>query len=183
MPPHTQVGKLEKTFRDTVNIKEVQDRLIQDRRLWRQLCSSMDAIGDTEIAITAYLNSPPMQDIGCRYLIAYGLLQVLFVQQDAVKHAAEAIGFSYEVSKGLKSIRKLRTKAIGHPTKKGWDENTESFGISRATLSHEGFTLYSFDFNRPDNFQPIRFQELISAQSTAVAQAIEQMINHLQPMR
>ncbi len=179
MTHHTRVDELEKNLRDTVNIKKIQYRLTRDTRLWHQLCSSMDAIGDTNIAISAYLNFHPVQDIGCRYLIAYGLLQVLFVQQDAVQHAAEAIGISYEFPKDLKYIRKIRNEAIGHPTKKGWNENTNSFGISRISLCHEGFTLYSFDQDHADNFKPIRFQDLISEQTTAVSQAIEQMILHL----
>lgn len=176
------VSELGRCLRDAVNVPEVQDRLMKNPRGWRQLCSSMDVIGDTDSAIASYLSSPPVQDIGSLYLLAYGLLQVLFVQQDAVKHVAEAIGLSYEFPEGVLAVRDVRNNAIGHPTKRG-GKNSESFGIVQMSLSNEGFTLYSFDWDRPDAFQPIRFQELIAAQSNAVAQAIEQMIRHLQTVR
>ena len=179
MVVYTPVRELERCLRDAVNVPEIQARLMKNPRGWQQLCSSMDVIGDTDSAIASYLSSPPVQDIGPLYLLAYGLLQVLFVQQDAVKHAAEAIGLSYEFPKDVLAVRDVRNNAIGHPTKRGI-KNSESFGIVQMSLSHEGFTLYSFDWDRPDAFQPIRFQELIEAQSNAVAQAIEQMIRHLQ---
>jgi hypothetical protein len=182
MLAHTPIRELEGRLRDAVNVPEVQDVLIQDRRRWNQLCSSMDVIGDTDSAVAAYLNSPPNQDVGHLYLLAYGLLQVLFVQQDAVKHAAEAVGLRYEFPEDLKAVREVRNNAIGHPTKRGGN-NSESFGIVQVSLSHQGFTLYSFNWEQPDAFQPIRFQELIASQSNAVRQAIEQMIRHLQQLR
>lgn len=182
MVAQTSIRELERRLRDAVNVPEVQDRLMQDRRRWNQLCSSMDVIGDTDSAIAAYLGSPPIQDVGQLYLLAYGLLQVLFVQQDAVRHASEAVGLNYEFPQDLMAVREIRNNAIGHPTKRG-GKNAESFGIVQASLSHQGFTLYSFDWEHPDTFKPIQFQELIAAQSNAVAQAIDQMILHLQQFR
>ena len=55
------------------------------------LCSSLDAIGDTELAIEAYLagetqsqeleqNAKTLKDAGYLYLSLYGILQVLFAQ-------------------------------------------------------------------------------------------------------
>ena len=174
-----QIYELERKLRDAVNVREVQDRLMKDERRWEQLCSSMDVIGDTDNAISAYLSSPQIKDVGHLYLLAYGLLQALFVQQDAVMHAAEAIGLSYKFPADVLAVREVRNNAIGHPTKRG-SKNPESFGIIQVSLSHDGFTLYSFRWDRPNVFQPIRFKELISAQSEAVAQALEQMILHLQ---
>ena len=183
------VHELVERLRRAVNVPEVQDRLIKDRRLWRQLCSAMDVMEDTETAIASYRSSAPLQDIGSLYLLAYGLLQVLFVQQDAVKHATEAAGLDdYEFPEDVLAIRDVRNRAIGHPTKRekrvtGGGKKLESFGIMQMSLSHEGFILYSFDWDRPDAVQRIRFEELIAAQSKAVAQAIEQMIRHLKTAR
>lgn len=178
----TPVCELERRLRDAVNLPEVQDRLMKNPRRWQQLCSSMDVIGDTESAIDAYRSSPSKQDVGHLYLVAYGLLQVLFVQQDAVKHAAEAIDLNWEFPEEILAVREVRNNAIGHPTKRG-GKNSESFGIVQISLSHDGFTLYSFDWDRPDAFQPIRFQELVAAQSKEVAHAITLMIQHLATLR
>jgi hypothetical protein len=140
----------------------------------------MDAIGDTEMAVEAYLSSPAGDcEYGKLYLQAYGLLQVLFVQQDAVRHAAEAIGMPYSLPASLKAIQAVRNSAIGHPTKRG-SSPSESFGISRLSLSHEGFQLYSFDIGQQDNFQPVRLLDLIVAQREAVVDGIRQMVSHLE---
>lgn len=64
------------------------DPLVKDRGLWFRLTSSMDAIEDTEAAIDAYIASPE-PDRGGAYLLIYGVLQALFVQQDAIKHLQE----------------------------------------------------------------------------------------------
>jgi hypothetical protein len=179
MQNESRVREAERRLRDVVNAPPVQDRLLGDSHRWRQLCSSMDAIGDTDLAVEAYLSSPAGdREYGKLYLQAYGLLQVLFVQQDAVKHAAEAIGLPYSPPASLAAIRDVRNNAIGHPTKRG-GSRSESFGIVRVSLSREGFTLYSFDLGRPDNFQPVRLLELIETQREAVVDALEQMIAHL----
>jgi hypothetical protein len=107
---------------------------------------------------------------------------VLFVQQDAVMHAAEAIGLGYKFPEDLLAVREVRNNAIGHPTKRG-SKNPESFGIVQVSLSHDGFTLYSFRWDRAKTFRRIRFKGLIRAQSKAVAQALEQMVLHLQTER
>ncbi len=173
------VREAERRLRDVVNDTPVQDRLMCNLHRWRQLCSSMDVIGDTELAVEAYLETPAGErQYGQHYLRAYGLLQVLFVQQDAIKHAAEAIGLAYSFPVSLGAIREVRNNAIGHPTKRSGSP-WESFGILRVSLSHEGFTLYSFDIGRPDNFQPVRLPELVAEQREAVISAIEQMIRHL----
>ncbi|HEU4923413.1 MAG TPA: hypothetical protein VFT23_10090 [Burkholderiales bacterium] len=180
MQNDSRVREAERQLRDIVNTSPVQDQLMGDLHRWRQLCSSMDAIGDTELAVEAYFDSPAGDgEYGKHYLEAYGLLQVLFVQQDALKHAAEAIGLPYSLPASLIAIREVRNNAVGHPTKRGRSQS-ESFGIVRASLSHEGFTLYSFDNGLPDNFQPVRLLELIEVQRDAVVDGIRQMISHLQ---
>src|SRR5205823_10451654 len=103
----------------------------------------------TDHAISAYLSYPNEDDLGKLYLHAYGLLQALFVQQDALAHAAEAIGLEYQLPDELKPIRKIRNDAVGHPTKRG-NKHPESFGIIQISLCHESFTVYSFKWDNPD---------------------------------
>lgn len=136
MADQTTVQQLGWCLRDVLNDPVVRDRLMQDARRWRQLCSSMDVIDDTDSAIAAYLGSPPIEDIGQLYLLAYGLLQVLFVQQHAVRHGSEAVGLQYQFPEQLMAVRKTRNNAIGHSTKRG-NRESESFGVVKVSLSHE----------------------------------------------
>jgi len=56
-----------------INKPRIQYRLLKKRPLWFQLCSSLDTIEDTELAIDSYLSSEFEKD-GELYLAIYGLL-------------------------------------------------------------------------------------------------------------
>jgi hypothetical protein len=51
MTDDSMVGKAERRLRDIVNENPVQDHLMLNKRFWQQLCSSMDVIGDTDMAV------------------------------------------------------------------------------------------------------------------------------------
>ena len=175
---HTKVRKAEKQFRDVVNRSTIQDELIKNPQKWNQLCASMDIIGDTDTAIVSYRQLEPSDDVGILYLTTYGLLQVLFVQQDAIRHAAEAVDFNYTFSQELRDIREVRNCAVGHPARRD-RPRTESFGIVRTSLSQQGFTLYSFDWSHATTRQNISFPELIDRQTEEVCHALAKMTGHL----
>ena len=46
-----KVQKLEETVRDHINTHRYQSVLIEDSESWDQICSSLDVIGDTILAI------------------------------------------------------------------------------------------------------------------------------------
>jgi len=84
------------------------------------------------------------------------------------------VGFSF--SQGLRDIREVRNAAVGHPT-----DHRGSFHhvISRATLSHRGFTLWTTEANGETTHQDIALVELIAVQCTEVSQALEDVIDTL----
>jgi len=100
------IPELEEQIRNFINSPRKQYTLLQDRADWNKLCSSLDVVGDTELAIDAYMGSiNESATDGQKYLILYGILQVLFVQQDAVKHMIEALGLQHEEDPILNHIR------------------------------------------------------------------------------
>lgn len=179
----TSVRDCEERLREVVNHPVVQGQLIKDTRKWQQLCSSMDVIGDTDAAIAAYQQLDFVDDTGALYLITYGVLQVLVVQQDAVTHAAEAVSFPYSFSGEIRRIRTIRNCAIGHPTKHRSGRTTESFGIIRISLKHEGFTLYSFDWDDGTPSQDVNLPELIDKQIREVCDALTGIAEYLDNRR
>ena len=60
--------------------------LLENLANWKMLCSCLDAIGDTELAFVAFLKQRKTADYGQKYLSVYGVLQAMFVQQDAVEN-------------------------------------------------------------------------------------------------
>ena len=93
---------------------------------WDRICSSSDVINDTIRAIESYVKSDyPNEDVGLQYLFIYGLLQALYLQQDAVEdlfktlrkcYPRQSQKFLYKRSNDLEEVRQLRNETTGHPT-------------------------------------------------------------------
>lgn len=135
------VEAAERRIRDIVNSARRRSELVHgNRQQWFRLCSAMDAIGDTQLAVRAFLDQPMKnaKSDGWSYLVVYGILQVLYVQQDAAKTLAECLKLSWELPEELKAIREVRNDAIGHPTGR---RDGSSAAISRITLSPDGFQM------------------------------------------
>src|SRR5579864_4900977 len=104
--------------------------------IWGQLCTTLDTIEDTELAIESYSKSPFPDDAGERYLRIYGVLQAIYVQQDALRHLAEAITPTgpFELTDVLKNIRETRNLSVGHPTKIKRAGNLSAHAINRNSM-------------------------------------------------
>jgi hypothetical protein len=178
--PEWSIDEHARRFRDTVNIPEIHDQLVKrGKRSFEQLCASMDVLGDTEEALSAYFAGlATKHDQGTLYLITYGLLQALILQQDALTHAAESIGFRYVLTPELKDIREVRNNAIGHPTKRGRGPQTNHYGIMRISMDAVGFVVYSFDWDRKQ-MRNVQFCELIATQTANVRDTLNAMTKHL----
>jgi len=135
-----KVEAAEQRIRDIVNSPRRSELLRQDRERWFRLCSAMDVIGDTQLAVRAFLDEPveKKESDGWSYLVVYGVLQVLYVQQDAARTLATSLGISLELPEELRAIREARNSAIGHPTNYRGGAST---AISRISLTSNGFDL------------------------------------------
>jgi hypothetical protein len=151
---------------------------------WNQVCSSLDVIEDTTAAIDAY---PPTwqdsarNDFGPKYLALYGLLQALFLQQDAVKHLCESLGVSFEPSDNphLDRIREIRNDSIGHPTQRGGKTNRSHHFVSRPSLENGQFTLMSTLADGKAIFKVVDTQFLIADQRVQLSSTMSSLIDTL----
>lgn len=65
----------------------------------------MDALGDTQIAMDEYSAGRLTADShGALYLAVYGILQILYVQQDAARDLASALGIGLELPPEIQGI-------------------------------------------------------------------------------
>jgi len=146
-----------KKVRDLINDSWKREMLFKDKTQWEKVCSSMDVLEDTQIAINSYfdLSDSNFDETGKCYLLLYGLLQAFFLQQDAINNLSQAL-FNKEIKwkeeyPSLFEIRKIRNDAIGHPTSRN---NDESFHyISRNSLKKNSFELASFYPKKKSNFK------------------------------
>jgi hypothetical protein len=87
------VSELEQEIRDLINSPRRHFQLSRNKAAFNKVCSSLDVLGDTEVAFSAYLEGEEHISSGEGYLIVYGVLQALFLQQYAVRHLHQALGF------------------------------------------------------------------------------------------
>ena len=153
--PEASVSSLERQVRGFINRARKQHALLKEAAAWNQLCSSLDVIGDTELAFDAYGAAPATDDAGATYIMVYGVLQALVLQQDAVLHLAEALGLKYELDPLLKEVREVRNASVGHPTKRLG--RARAHFISRVSMTKSGFQLMTvYPYHGPGEFKSIR---------------------------
>lgn len=157
----------------------------QDKPKYNQFCSSLDALRDTDAAITTYrsLKFDFDENIGLGYLLIYGLLQSLFVQQDALFHLCETLGIQEKLDHypRLREIREIRNDSIGHPTKKrGYKSKTvSSHQISQISMNSGGFELLSFYSDGRIEHREVIVVDLIADQEEYVKQVLSSVIEAL----
>lgn len=64
--------KYTQEIRKFINKPRKQYILLKNHKFWNQLCSSLDVIEDSDLAIDAYLNMEFSKDDGEKYLRLYG---------------------------------------------------------------------------------------------------------------
>ncbi|MGC2698028.1 MAG: hypothetical protein WA738_19755, partial [Candidatus Angelobacter sp.] len=145
----------------------------------RRNCSSLDVIEDTQLAIDSYFSESVAASEGACYTKVYGILQVLYVQQDAVRHLFESLGCKFE-NPALRRVRDIRNRAVGHPTKMEKKKNLSFHFISRATLTQERFQLISELEGSPDKYEDVEIRNLIDIQGSEMKRLLfAELLNSL----
>jgi hypothetical protein len=172
------VQSAEQRIRDLVNSPRRAHLLRQDSNRWFKLCSSMDAIGDTQLAVRAFLDEPmeTRRSDGWSYVIVYGVLQVLYVQQDAARTLAECLGLRFELPEELAAIRDARNASIGHPTNY---RRASSTAISRMSLSPDGFQMLVFKSGHRPEFRNVGVRAAAEQQTMVMADLLTRAAEHL----
>ena len=174
------IAKLEQQIRDFINNRRKQHALLQDTAAWNLLCSSLDTIGDTELAVDAYNKSSNTASKGAAYLVVYGALQALFLQQDAVENLCQALAIDYRRDPLLNDIREIRNDSTGHPTKRGGGRGYKYNVISRPSLTKDGFDLMTtYPDRRSPMFRNVSIPSLINNQRCILQNVLTEMLEKL----
>ena len=164
-------------IRDLVNeSRDITNSLLPDNQKWNMLCSAMDVIGDTNIGIRTYLESSSDGEI-C-YLHIYGLLQVLFVQQDAVKSLAKSLEVELQANTKLKRIRDIRNDISGHPTTRCRDK--DFIYLSRGAITKTSLTYFKHKSDdNSDEWFDIDINGLIADQNEGISNWLAKIYSKL----
>lgn len=149
---------------------------------YSQLCSALDTISDIELALEAYARTPDPESDGATYLLVYGVLQLLYVEQDAVHSLAKAFRLEHQRGQLLQEVRDARNDSTGHPTNSTRRGEGRSFNfINRSTMSRGGFELRTmYEDQREDRVMSIQIPALITKQREGICQLLETILAELQ---
>jgi hypothetical protein len=188
------VIELRSRIRDFIQHPRRLNPLLEDAPNWNMLANSFDTVADTEIAIKTYEATPDVQDVGARYLAIYGILQCLYVQQDAVQSMVRAFEpgkkpeYRIESEPEANEVRKIRNKATGHPTSESGKTSKEKPGVrmSHFIVQHSmhkgGFTLMTTFADKTHAFTDVSITELVAKNRTVVERALDRMMQKLEAM-
>jgi len=175
------IEKYEDRIREFINSGRKQSTLLSDTPKWNKLCSSLDLIGDTQLAIESYPQFHDFKDYGAIYLVLYGILQTLLLQQDAAKHIGDALGIKVKRPKELEKIRVIRNSAAGHPGHQKENGLSKSSFITRTSISPVSFqlmTVYSGD--KDYEFSTITIPPLLKIQEQYLSVILKKVVSELE---
>lgn len=175
------VKEKERKIRDLINNPRIKSSLLSKTAAWNRLCSSLDVIGDTELAINAYPSVCSNSDDGKSYIIIYGMLQTLFTQQDAVKHICSVLDVKFKLPSELQDIREIRSSTVGHPALQKEDGVSKSNFIQRSSLKPDGFDLMTVYSDSQDyQIRYVSIPKLIKIQNEYIGKILDQILQELE---
>ena len=175
-----EIHSLKDSVSEHINTHRYQAELLKDSGNWNQICSSLYVIGDSLYAIESFQVTEFPEDFGLKYIYTYGLLQALFLQQDALRHLTEAFGLTYEPTKVLLDIRGIRNASIGHPTKQNQKGQRYYNSISRFSMSKQGFDLLRHSKHRSFDMINVDLEAAIADQLNEVVEGYKKIAEKLE---
>lgn len=177
--------ELARNIRKLCNHPWKRELLLADKTKWSKLWASVDLINDTHEAIDDYLQIPESDFPQRGYLYVYGVLQALFLQQDAARNLNQAL-FGKDINfkedhPELYVIREHRNNSIGHPSSRGKNESASFHVINGTSICKSGFELISHFPPKKKSFQTtnVNLDQCIETQNILISGILEGVMEKL----
>lgn len=175
------IQDFENRIRELINGGRIQSNLLKDVADWNKLCSSLDLVGDSQLAIDSYSQFHNVQDEGASYLLVYGILQSLLLQQNAATHIGDSLNIKVKLPKDLKKIRIIRNSAAGHPTFQKEKGLSKSCFITRTSISPTSFQLMTvYTGDKEYEFHHISIPTLVETQNKYLSELLKKVVDELE---
>lgn len=125
-----------------VNCVDEAHYLIKDIPTLDKIVCALRTLEDAALAVEYYLSNEYPNDFRGKYLFTYGLLQALFLQEDAANSLSKVlcktkIDFKSLYPEAFK-IREIRNDIIGHPTNR--DNGCHCFYLVQCSMTKNTFS-------------------------------------------
>lgn len=184
----TLLHKAVRDLRERFNQRRRRHALGRNPQQFNSICSAMDVVGDCGFALSGYLEhlNTAEDDKNLNYLIIYGVLNALYLQQDAVFYWGHHLrlppwtNFSTPgdwISKGnvpeLVVARSARNNATGHPVHRKRGTGVSAFFIAHVSVDRLGFDLMEARPRDRSVFSHVLLLDLIEGQVPALTKLLQ----------
>ena len=170
--------------RDLVNFRRRHRKLMKEPSRYNTIRSAMDVLSDTTQALAAYATLGPAGDKGHAYLVVYGVLQTLYLQQDAGFWLLKLLGIAPTASfkspgrwaitvPAIDAARSARNNSVGHPVRRDRSGPLASFFIVQSSLGADGFRLLESDEHGTGRFSSVSTARLATEQLESICELLE----------
>jgi hypothetical protein len=165
--------------------QSVRWHLFRNSDRWLRVTSALDIAEDTCEAIDTYQSLSSEQTLGLMYLAIYGLLQCMYVQQDALLNlfncfkglmtpGNQMTEFRWKDYPEWKLVRTVRNEVAGHPAET-WKPSAVH-GIVRIDLSICQFSYHSSFLSGKMQSQEVDTRQLIESQRVGDTRLLRSLV-------
>lgn len=158
-----------------------KNKLMKNHKLWKQLGTSLYVLSDTQNAIESFIKIDETDNNGFNYLVNFGILQVLFLQQDAIRSIIESLGLEFELTDKLIEIREIRSDIAGHPTNRKNKKSTHF--IVQTSLKTKHFSVADHYGNELPEFRFVDTATLVEEQQGEITILLGKIVEELERER
>ena len=168
-----------KNISSELYIVHKQNILLEDLKLYNRCYSAIYLLEDITEAFEYYKTCDGSKlELGAKYLMVYGVLEALFLQQDALNDLLDALGYekiNYKENYAeIYKIREVRNDIAGHPTKRNNGQYTTY--LSRPDLSLKEIR---YEETQNGNFIDFDIISSIETQENFIKNQLEEILNKL----
>ncbi len=181
----TTIHELFSSVREIVNQPRMNHLFMESTVHRYQMVSCLDTVEDAQLAVDKYRRlaySAKGAGKGKLYLAVYGVLQAMFLQQDALKNLASLLDFPYRIDNypGLKKVREVRNQIVGHPTSYKRKGTESYYVISRIRLSLETLQVLEYNDQNQQQMRTIDIKQTLSENEALICQAFGDLKSKLE---
>jgi hypothetical protein len=169
-----RISELEKKCRAALQYDSVFKQITSRKTAYEKMCALLDFVGDSEEALLSVISFEQRRSLN-RYFLGYGMLQLLYSRQVAVRDVIRTLGLTIPEPLNKSALTVARDCIIGHPI----ESDGAAHIIARHTLNENGFEYWSYYPNTVDRGKIVKYEPLIEAHLDAMEVGMETLYQHI----
>ena len=169
-----RISGLEKKCRDALQFDSVFKKVSSKKGAYEEICALLDFIGDSESALLSIVSPDQRRSLN-PYFLGYGLLQVMYSRQVAVKAVMKTLGLPIPEQLGEGALTTARHRVIGHPI----TNDKAAHVIVRNSMNEDGFEYWSYNTNETKRGNFVNYEALIEEHLNAMEVGMKSLYYHI----